>query len=163
MVAILKFNLKTYAILFVSSITIHNIEEALFLPSWVNPIGLEVSSSEFTFAVVILTVIAYMSAFLAARSEKHGVWIYIYTGYALAMLVNVFIPHLLTSILLQDYAPGTGTALLLVLPASSLVLYNAFNDGLVDKARFYVTGPMVVLAMAASVPLLFALWRVVSG
>lgn len=158
-----RFSIKTCALLFVAAITLHNIEEALFLPSWSNPVGLDISSSEFTFAVVVLTVLAYVSAYLAIRDGGRGRWAYFYTGYALAMFLNVFFPHLLTSILVQEYAPGTGTALLLVLPASSLVLYTSIKDGFVDRAKFYVAGPIVVLGMMASVPLLFALWRAVTS
>ncbi|KPZ66124.1 hypothetical protein AN392_00696 [Pseudoalteromonas sp. P1-16-1b] len=155
----LKLDLKFCAFLFVAAITMHNIEEALFLPSWANPIGIEISSSEFNFAVVVLTVLAYLSTYLVVWCGRRGGWAYFYTGYALAMFLNVFFPHLLTSILVQEYAPGTGTAILLVLPASSLVLYKSIKIGVVDRAKFYITGPIVVLGMAVSVPLLFALWR----
>lgn len=158
-----RFSGKTCALLFVAAITLHNIEEALFLPSWANPVGLDISSSEFTFAVVVLTIFAYVSAYLAARDGGKGRWAYFFTGYALAMFLNVFFPHLLTSILVQEYAPGTGTALLLVLPTSSMVLYTSIKDGVVDRAKFYVAGPTVVLGMMASVPLLFALWRAVTS
>ncbi|MDN3678818.1 HXXEE domain-containing protein [Vibrio tapetis subsp. quintayensis] len=158
-----RFSIKTCALLFVAAITLHNIEEALFLPSWANPVGLDISSSEFTFAVVVLTVLAYVSACLAIRDGRRGRWAYFYTGYALAMFLNVFFPHLLTSILVQEYAPGTGTALLLVLPTSSLVLYTSITGGFVDRAKFYVAGPIVVLGMMLSVPLLFALWRAVTS
>ena len=137
----------------------HNIEEALFLPSWSNPVGIEVSSSEFTFAVVFLTALAYLSSYFSIRSGKKGFWAYFFTGYALAMFLNVFFPHVLTSILVQEYAPGTGTAVLMVLPTASLVLYKSIQDGFVDRRKFYVIGPIVVLIMATSVPLLFAIWR----
>ncbi|UZJ40233.1 HXXEE domain-containing protein [Prosthecochloris sp. SCSIO W1101] len=154
-----KLNFRTCALLFLVAITTHNIEEALFLPSWSNPVGIEVSSSEFTFAVVFLTVLAYLSFYFSIRSGKKGLWTYFFTGYALAMFLNVFFPHVLTSILVQEYAPGTGTAVLMVLPTASLVLYKSIQGGYVDKRKFYVIGPIVVLTMAASVPLLFAMWR----
>ncbi len=156
-----KLNIKTCALLFLAAITLHNIEEALFLPSWANPVGITISSSEFAFAVMVLTVLAYVSAYFAIRDG--GRWAYFYTGYALAMFLNVFFPHLLTSILVQDYAPGTGTALFLVLPTSLLVLYTSIKDGVVDRAKFYVAGPIVVLGMMVSIPLLFALWQAVRG
>lgn len=60
---------------------------------------------------------------------------------------------------MQEYAPGTGTAVLMVLPTASLVLYKSIQGGFVDRRKFYVIGPIVVLIMAASVPLLFAIWR----
>lgn len=154
-----KLNFRASALLFVAAITMHNIEEAFFLPSWSNPVGIEVSSSEFTFAVAFLTVLAYLSAYLSIRSGKKGLWAYVFTGYALAMFLNVFFPHVLTSILVQEYAPGTGTAVLMVLPTASLVLYKSIQDGFVDRKRFYIIGPIVVLIMAVSVPLLFSMWR----
>ena len=155
----MKLNFKTCALLFVAAITMHNIEEALFLPSWSDPVGIDVSSSEFIFAVVFLTALAYLSSYFSIRSGKKGFWAYFFTGYALTMFLNVFFPHVLTSILVQEYAPGTGTAVLMVLPTASLVLYKSIQGGFVDRKKFYVIGPIVLLIMAASVPLLFAIWR----
>ena len=154
-----KLSFRTCALLFVAAITMHNIEEALFLPSWSNPVGIKVSSSEFTFAVVFLTALAYLSSYFSIRSGKKELWTYFFTGYALAMFLNVFFPHVLISILMQEYAPGTGTAVLMVLPTAPLVLYKSIQGGFVDRRKFYVIGPIVVLIMAASVPLLFAMWR----
>ena len=56
-----------YALFFCLAITLHNLEEALWLPQW-SQIGSAfqrpVSSNEFHFAVLIITALAYLISFL---------------------------------------------------------------------------------------------------
>ena len=55
-----------YALFFCLAITLHNLEEALWLPQW-SQIGSAfqrpVSSNEFHFAVLIITALAYLISF----------------------------------------------------------------------------------------------------
>ena len=54
---------------------------------------------------------------------------YALAGYALAMLLNVFVPHVLATLALRQYAPGTATALLFNLPVCGALLYVGIKDG----------------------------------
>lgn len=148
--------------LFALAITLHNVEEGWFLPAWSRSAGRwhqPVGTREFRFAVGVLTVLAYLAAYLAASNGKESVGTYLLTGYALAMLLNVLFPHVLATIALRRYAPGTATALLLNLPITILLLYTAIQAGYIQLAQFLWIGPLVTGCLLGAIPLLFALGR----
>ena|SRR5262245_17568891 len=148
--------------LFVLAITVHNLEEALWLPAWMQTVGrwtYQVGAREFRFALAVLTALAAAFALAANIGGRESIGAYLVCGYALAMLLNVVFPHLLASVALRRYAPGTLTALLLNLPACALLLRGAIGQGYVDEQVFLWAGPLVVLAIAGSIPLLFAIGR----
>jgi hypothetical protein len=45
---------------------------------------------------------------------------YLFVGYAFAMLLNVFMPHLISSLFLHRYSLGLATALIINLPVTAL-------------------------------------------
>jgi len=105
--------------LFAAVVAIHNLEEAAFLPAWSGQAGRwhrRVGASEFRFAVFVLTVLAGVAALIATVQGRESFGAYVLTGYALAMLLNVAFPHLLATLAMGRYMPGTATALVLNLP-----------------------------------------------
>lgn len=152
--------------LFALVITVHNLEEALLLPAWSQKAGRwhhPVGAREFRFAVSVLTILAYLAAGLTAVYGKESFGAYLLSGYALAMLLNVFFPHVIATAAMRRYAPGTLTALLLNLPVSLFLLYRGFQDGYIHYQRFVWLGPLVVLGIIVLIPLLFALGRRLPG
>ncbi len=148
--------------LFAVAITLHNLEEALWLPQWSKSVGRwhhPVGAWEFRFAVGVLTALAYGAAYLAVVSGRETVGAYLISGYALSMLMNVLFPHLLATILMRRYAPGTATALLLNLPVTLLLLYQGFQQSYIRLSTFIWAGPLVVAAILGSIPILFAIGR----
>ncbi len=148
--------------LFALVITVHNFEEAIWLPGWSKTAGRwhrPVDAGEFRFAVFVLTVLAYAAAGLATAAGKESAGAYLIAGYALAMLLNVFFPHVVATVVLRRYAPGTATALLLNLPVTALLLDQAFREGYVHIEKFAWVGPLVVVCILASIPILFVLGR----
>lgn len=148
--------------LFVLAVGLHNLEEALWLPAWSQRAGrwhFPVGAVEFRFAVAVLTVAAAAVALAANIGGKGSVGAYLVSGYALAMLLNVVFPHVLASLILREYAPGTLTALLLNLPVCALLLEHALREQYVEMQVFLWAGPLVALAIAASIPLLFWIGR----
>jgi hypothetical protein len=144
------------------AITLHNLEEAVWLPSWSESAGRwhhPVGRFEFRFAVIVLTVVAFVVAYLCYVGGKQSIGAYLLTGYALAMFLNVFVPHLLATIFLKRYAPGTATAVLLNLPVTGCIIYLAITLEYVQVWDFLVYGPIVVLGLVACIPLLFAIGR----
>jgi len=152
--------------LFVAAVAIHNLEEAILLPAWSRTAGrwhVPVGASEFRFAVIVLTALAVIAALLASMGGKNTVGAYLIAGYALAMLLNVVFPHLIATIALRRYAPGTGTAVLLNLPTTVLLLHHAFAEGYIDAGTFAWSGPLVVVGLVVLIPVLFLLGRTVAG
>ncbi len=90
---------------------------------------------EFCFAVGVLTVLAYIAVCLSIIGGKESIGVYFVAGYALAMLMNVLFPHLLATLIMRRYAPGTATALLLNLPVTVVLLNRGFREDYIRKSR----------------------------
>jgi hypothetical protein len=143
---------------FALAVAIHNLEEAIWLPAWSQSAGRwhrAVSGREFRFAVTVLSILAVLCALLANMQGPQSLGAYAVSGYALTMLLNVLFPHLIATLALRRYVPGTATALLLNLPVTAALLHAAIVDGWIDLDRFLITGPVIVVLIVASIPPLF--------
>lgn len=148
--------------LFTLGVLAHNTEEAILLPEWAAHAGrwhATVGFTEFLVAVVVLSLLLVALATAASWSEARSVAAYLFTGYVFTMVVNVVVPHLAASLALRRYMPGTATAVLFNLPLGGLFLYRALSEGYVQPSAFAWVGPLTALAIAASIPVLFALGR----
>jgi hypothetical protein len=154
--------------LFVAATALHNLEEAIWLPSWRGFRRLawgvaRVDSFVFGFAAGCLTILFVLFGALAISAGPDSFWAYMICGCALGMALNAFAPHLAVSAWTRSYAPGTGTAILLVLPASAFLLTVSIRENYVDLSLLALTGPSTVLGLLVSVLLLFhlgrALWK----
>jgi hypothetical protein len=144
--------------LFPIAITLHNLEEAIWLPAWSNKAGKwhrPVAPSSFRFAVAVLTALAFIVTIWSAISGPERVGTYLLTGYALGMLLNVLLPHLIATIALRSYMPGLATAILLNLPITVLMLLSAFSERFVSFPTFAYYGILVCLGLVGSIPVLF--------
>lgn len=153
-------NFEALAWLFAAAVTLHNLEEAIWLPAWSKKGRLlrePVEAREFRFAVATLTILLYVCTWLSTIGIPLG--LYLLCGFALAMLFNAFIPHFAATVILWSYAPGTATALLLNLPTSMILLGSAVAEGRIDVSTLAWTGPLAALALALSIPLLFRIAR----
>lgn len=148
--------------LFALGVSLHNVEEAFLLPKWSMQAGRwhsPVQPSVFRFAVAVLTGAVLLAAWLATVGGPGSFGAYFISGYALAMALNVLVPHLVATLALRKYAPGTATGLLFNLPLGGWLLYRALTEGYVDPGVFLYSGPITVLCILASIPLLFALGK----
>lgn len=119
-------------IVFLLGFFIHNIEEAIWLPDWskhATKYHKVVSPNEFRFAVTIFSAIGilflfqYLIFFPAFIISK-----YIFLGFVLMMVLNAVFPHLVSTILLKKYAPGTLTGFLLNVPIGLYILITSISD-----------------------------------
>lgn len=148
--------------LFPLVITVHNLEEAVWLPAWSQRAGRwhrPVEPFAFRFAVAVLTVLAYAATVWSAVGGPESIGAYLLSGYALAMLLNVFLPHLLATVALHSYMPGLATALVFNLPVTAGLLQAAFVEGYVKLPMFVYYAVPVCLGLVASIPVLFAVGR----
>lgn len=148
--------------LFAIAAAVHNLEEAIWLPDWSQGAGRwhhAVGKAEFRFAVFVLTLLAVLSVALATLQGKQSLGAYLVAGYALAMLLNVLVPHAAASLAMRCYMPGTATAVLLNLPVTIAVLALAIREGYIEQHAFLVCGPVIVVAIVALIPLLFWMGR----
>lgn len=143
--------------LFALGVAVHNAEEAWLLPGWSRRPRrwfAAVTARSFRCSALLLTVAVLAAAWLAGAGGPRSVGAYLIAGCALAMVLNVFIPHVATSLVLRSYAPGTASALLLNLPLGGWLLYRSLADGYVVPSVFALAGPAIVLGLLASLPLL---------
>ncbi len=84
---------------------------------------------------------------------------YALSGYALAMFLNVLVPHTMTSIALGRYMPGTTTVVLFNLPLGCIFLTRAVAERYVRLSVFAWVGPLTVVVISGSIPMLFAIGR----
>ncbi|WP_176470146.1 HXXEE domain-containing protein [Terribacillus saccharophilus] len=115
---------------FLIAFTLHNIEEALFLPAWSKTSRFQrtVEPKVFYFAVSIVTLVACsIGALYLLGSEK--LWItYLQTGLIGAMLINVIMPHAVAAITERRYAPGIVTGAVLLLPIGSVAMIHVIQS-----------------------------------
>jgi hypothetical protein len=143
-------------------VTLHNAEESLWLPGWSRSAGRwhdPVAPGVFRFAVIILTILAFVVTGLSFRSGRETVWTYLTFGYMAAMLANVLVPHIAASIAMRSYMPGLATGVFLNLPLLSLLMVLALRQGYVSgwKAAAYSVGVAALLLL--SIPALFKLGK----
>jgi hypothetical protein len=146
--------------LFPIVITLHNSEEAIWLPDWWKRTGLRhapVAPRVFRLAAAVLTLLAYAVTWLSVVTGQQTVWTYLAFGCIAATLLNVLVPHLAATIATRSYVPGVATAVFLNLPVLTLLVVNALREGYVSggKALAYCAG--VTAALVAFIPALLKL------
>ena len=112
--------------------TIHNVEEAVWLPAWSQTTGMlqqPVGAFEFRFAVIALTLLVYGVVYYFARYDNR-VARYMMAGALVMILFNVFVPHLAVTVILFRYAPGTISGILLNVPVCSYLLRRGVKEGI---------------------------------
>lgn len=118
--------------LFPLVVALHEGEEAVFMPKWVSAHGsrlpLHPTAGVIFGGLLLLTLAACAITILSARSGEQSVWAYLLFGYAAAMLINVFVPHVPATLVFRAYTPGVVTAVLINLPFMSVLLFKAVHD-----------------------------------
>ena len=158
-------NFQSLEWLFPIVVTLHNVEEAIWLPGWSKRTVLwhsPVTPGSFRFTVAVLTVLAFAVTGLSAISGKQTIWTYLAFGCMVVTLANVLIPHLALTVALRSYMPGVATAVALILPVLSLLVVLAIREGYVSgwKAAVYSVG--VAGLLIAIIPALFKIGKILN-
>lgn len=136
----------TLTCLFLVGFTLHNLEEALWLPAWSQHAArfhAPVSQPAFVFAVSIITLIGYfLAAIDITLAPTDSWWRLVWPGFVGMMVANAIMPHLAATLLLRRYAPGLGTGLLFNLPLGLWLL----SDRLDPTAAQPTTASQLLLA-----------------
>ncbi|WP_431029862.1 HXXEE domain-containing protein [Lysinibacillus sp. LZ02] len=150
--------LEASIVFFCLAITLHNLEEAIWLPKWsqqVSKFQKPVTTSEFHFAVIVITALAYLSAFIYMNFPDFQLGKWLFIGFLSSMVLNAIFPHLLATIATKTYAPGLITGLLLNIPINSFILYQMFQQGVMTWRELIVSTVVVGPCLIALIPLLF--------
>lgn len=147
-----------YAIFFCLAITLHNLEEALWLPKWSqldSSFQNTVTPNEFHFAVLIITALAYLVAFLYINFSESNIIKWAFIGFIGSMIFNAIFPHLIATLLMKTYAPGLATALLLNIPINTVILFKLHDLKLVTLKEIVLSTVVIGIILLAMIPLLF--------
>jgi hypothetical protein len=149
-------------LLFPIAITLHNLEEAIWLPKWsrhASRFHQPVEPGEFHFAVLCVTILAYLSTFLAMAFPTIWIWKQIFFGFLGAMILNTFVPHLFATILLKRYCPGLITGLLLLIPINATIIYRASAKGNIQWLELVISTLLVGIILLAVLPVFFQIGK----
>ncbi len=111
--------------------TLHNIEEAIWLPEWSRSAGPwhpPMGPFEFRFAVAVVTLAVYGVILYFMKRETRPAKL-LMGGTLVVILVNVFIPHMAATIMTARYTPGVLTGVLLNLPVTFYLLRRGLKEG----------------------------------
>lgn len=151
-------------ILFLLGFSLHNIEEALWLPAWsekAKRFHKQVGETEFRFALIVVTALGYLFTFqyfIYANSSL--VSRFIYLGFILMMVLNAVFPHLLATIILRSYAPGTITGLTVNVPIGMYILSNNIH-GYSDVLYTVSAGIILSILIIMMINFLFKIGKII--
>ena len=149
-------------LLFLFAISLHNMEEALWLPQWSQHAGKfhkKVDAKEFHVAVMLVTLLAFIATSAWLLFPEVLIFKYFYFGFLGAMVCNTFLPHLAATIVLKKYSPGLLSGLLLLVPVNLTLIVSNITSGVISwqgqLIATAVTGPLLL----ALLPLFFKIGR----
>lgn len=137
-------------------------EEALWMPKWSNTnkkYSRVSSTKEFYFALIFITILAYITTFLYGLYQFNGVIKYIFYGFVGAMLLNAIIPHIFLTILTKNYCPGVLTGGFLNLPCFSILIVYSIKINAIELQEVIVSTGIISIVLLAILPILFRIGR----
>lgn len=147
-----------YPLIFSLTITIHNIEEALWLPKWSKEAGKyykPVGSKTFHFTATIITLLAYLFStiviFIGFDTIIGGLLI----GFMGAMFLNAVFPHLVMTIIMRRYAPGVITGMVINLPILGIILKRLVETNVISIVSLLWNTVLMSVLLLIMIRLLF--------
>lgn len=133
--------LEPFTWLFPVAVSLHNLEEGLLFPRYAHcfPPWRQVGIKAFRFALALFTLLAYLSALTSTLGGARSLGAYLHAGYMLAMLLNVFVPHLAITLATGQVMPGTLTGVLLIAPVTGAGLYLGLSSGTLEPGPLSAT------------------------
>ncbi len=142
-------------VIFMFCLTLHNIEEALWLTEWrlktMPNSRRSPQKLHFIFAVLGITILGYLASGLHIMYPTNSMIEFCYIGFVGAMLVNAIVPHLLLTIRYKKYCPGVLTGCFLLVPFNSIILYNAVTSYL-NVSEVLIATIAVGVLLLVSIP-----------
>lgn len=153
-------------LLFPFAISLHNLEEAIWLPGWsksASQFHKPVEKRVFYFAVGVITILAYLATFLYMMFPGIDIYNYIFFGFLGAMILNAFFPHLAATIVLKKYCPGTVTGLVLLVPINSVIIYTAIKQNIINFIEIGISTLIIGLILLGLLPILFKIGKYITS
>jgi hypothetical protein len=127
-------------------LTIHNLEVVFTAPRWTERnIGIvgkvsegfpPVATGQHLYLTFLLaTLLPFVIPWLAMYARKNGPLMGVVLALQMLVLVNAFVPHLASAVVLRAYTPGVVTAALLNIPLSLYLFWLARKEELISQRR----------------------------
>lgn len=148
--------------LFPIAFTVHNVEEAIWLPAFSQHAGRfhpRVEPAEFLFALVPITLLGWLVTGAFALYGAQSWAGYLFFAFNMGMAVNVVFPHLAATVVLRRYCPGLATGMVLLLPSTVYLLLLGYTGRYYSLPILLLLTPVLAALVVGSIPLLFRLGR----
>ncbi|MBN2160339.1 MAG: HXXEE domain-containing protein [Spirochaetes bacterium] len=145
--------------------TLHNVEEAVWLPGASYAVGkfsYSVGIFEFRFAIVLLTLVIYGVIYYFTKSDSRMAG-YIMGGVLVAILVNVFVPHIAGVIATGGYSPGVITGIFLNIPVALYLLRRGVKENYYTIKILVMAGLVFQIIGVLLIQLTLFIGRLVQG
>ncbi|MUL34580.1 HXXEE domain-containing protein [Priestia megaterium] len=151
---------SSYIILFLFAITIHNLEEAVWLSrrsTKLNNIKMikPIKQDNFLFGLFVVTALAYLITALYIFYPSNFIIKYAYFGFLNSMIINIFFPHLISTVIDRCYSPGLLTGIAVILPTNTLIIKKALDTMIISKTPFIIGTIFVAIFLLSIIPLSF--------
>jgi hypothetical protein len=122
---------KLTAILFGIGVTLHNLEEAMFLADWTRShlkLWFEPNRRIYWALTSLVSIVIWIPVVGVCVSKESSCFQNALSGFALAMAINAVLPHFMISLVKHSYSPGVGTGMLFNLPLGVLLIHMQLRD-----------------------------------
>jgi hypothetical protein len=142
---------KLTAVLFGIGVTLHNLEEAMFLADWTRShlkLRFEPNHKIYWVLTSLLSIAIWIPVVGVCASKESSRFQDALSGFALAMAVNAVLPHLAISLVKRSYSPGLGTGMLFNLPLGVLLIHAQLSERAVSPGEVWRASVLYALLLA---------------
>ena len=142
---------KLTAILFGIGVTLHNIEEAMFLVDWARShvkLWFEPNHKIYWVLTSLVSVVIWIPVVGVCVSRESSSFQNALSGFALVMAINAVLPHFMISLIKHSYSPGVGTGMLFNLPLGVLLIHEQLNNHAISPVEFWRAAVLYALLLA---------------
>ena len=147
-------------------LTLHNIEEALTMPRWVAEhsseimsrlpsfIEVQFTSRQLFASLAISTIVPFVATLLCVDGEKRSRKLFLLFLLQMIILLNVFVPHIVATVVMARYNPGLVTAVCCNLPFSLFLFKKAYNESFLSSRELlllFITAVLVYVPVVAMI------------
>lgn len=130
---------------------LHNMEEAPFMERWSKRLPVQfpltLTTPQFTVAVTFLTIAGFLLTYVSLEWYPASIGYLLILEMQAILLVNAFIPHLVTTIRFRLYSPGVLTAVGITIPFSVYLFQRAFAEHILTWGKFWLLLGIAPFAM----------------
>lgn len=152
-------------LLFLFAITIHNIEEGIWLTRQQKSTKIKVkmhkvvTQDQFLFGLLWVTSLAYLITSLYMFYPEIGLFKYAFFGFIGAMIVNIIFPHFTSTVIERCYSPGLFTGIFVIIPINILIAKIGISLDIITTFQFIVSTIVVGVFLLVSIPFSFKLGK----